>query len=389
MALLPRGAWAFAAALAGCSNGPSDTEGTGSTGAGDPLTHLSPTAPGPLSPGNAGGQDEDPSILVARDGTLYAAWYSNRAGKHPNGRERKEIFLTRSTDGATWSEPMQLTDSPEWSFYPSLAEGDDGSIHVAWMRWYLLPDGCEPDPDLCAGGPSCCTGADKRIAYASSPDGLSWSTADELTDGAGDELPHLVIAADGSRLVYFASGTRGGDAVLRLYAVVHDGDDWGAPVLLDGVSSDVDHDTFPSVVEASPGQYLMAWTRYDLVEGGNLFNATTDTMLASSSDGLAWSAPVVLSDDDQTPAIDVFPYLYPDHARERWSALWMTARVGATEATVVDLPTDGAFPTDLGTLDLPGYTPRVAPTPTPGIYWGAWVAGDAPDQKIEHRFFER
>ena len=60
----------------------------------------------------------------------------------------------------------------------------------------------------------------------------------------------------------------------------------------------------------------------------------------------------------------------------------------------VTVPVDAPDPANLTTLDIPigGYTPRVAPTPTPGIYWAAWaeyVVTTEPTQKIRHRYFAR
>jgi hypothetical protein len=97
----------------------------------------------------------------------------------------------------------------------------------------------------------------------------------------------------------------------------------------------------------------------------------------------------VLSDDGEVRAIHVFPYLYPDHSGAQWSVAWMMAVEGSTGADVVDLAIDGTFSTDLGMLDIPGYTPRIAPTATPGIYWAAWARGEAPLQNVGYRFFEK
>ncbi len=187
----------------------------------EPLKHLQPTSPMMLSPGNATGQDEDPSILVARDGTLFAAWYSNRLGSHPSGRERKELFVVRSTDGVTWNDPpAQATDSSEWSFYPSLAQDGAGGFHLTWMRWHLVPEGCVPAPAPCGGpAPACCAGLDKRVMYNASRDGLGWSEANavELAAGPADELATIVAASDGRLLVYYVSGWRSGDTDKQIY----------------------------------------------------------------------------------------------------------------------------------------------------------------------------
>jgi hypothetical protein len=366
--------------LVSCSD---SNDGPGS--AGDPLTRLKPTAPLPLSPGNETGQDEDPCILIAQDGSLVAAWYSNRLGPNPDGRERKEIFISRSTDGVHWTNPpTQATGSYEWCFYPSLAQDASGDFHLSWMQWHLLPDSCVPDVAVCPGGPNCCTGTDRRILYHRSPDALTWNLgdADTLTPGPADELPALVAASDERLLVYYVSGYRSGDTTRQIFVVVHGPGGWEMPVQASGLSSDLHHDTFPHVVEKSPGEFLMTWTRYDVAEGDNLFNASTKTMLSTSSDGLSWTTPEVVNTSGE-PSIDVFPFLYPDHSGQSWFVLWVT------EAGVVELPVGGTFPDDLVSLDLPGYTPRVAPTATPGIYWAAWAEGTEPVQKIRYRFFTK
>jgi len=66
---------------------------------------------------------------------------------------------------------------------------------------------------------------------------------------------------------------------------------------------------------------------------------------------------------------------------------WSELRVN--EDGVVTMPVDGVFPRDLTTLDLTGYSPRVAPTPTAGIDWAVWVDGADPLQQIKYRFLQR
>jgi hypothetical protein len=211
----------------------------------NPLESLMPTEPATLGPENVDGQDEDPSIVVAHDGTLVASWYSNRAGVHPDGRERKELFVSSSTDGVTWSAPaVQVTDHFEWSFYPSLGQGQDGTFHLAWMRWHLRPADCIVDDVLCPGDARCCTGTDRRIMYNSATDALGWDAGNELelTSGPDDELPSIVAAADGRLLVYFASGYReDADGVKRIYGVVREGSTWGPATLITSVSSELHH----------------------------------------------------------------------------------------------------------------------------------------------------
>ena len=350
-----------------------------------PLERLGPTAPAALAPGNETGQDEDPSILVTRKpDALYAAWYSNRLGVHPDGLARKEILVTRSTDGVSWTAPQAATDSHAWSFYPSLVRQAAGGFHLAWMRWRLLPAGCIYfDAAHCPGDPGCCTGTDRRIFHNVSFDGLSWSeaAAEEISPGPADEMPSLLAASDGRFLAYFVSGYRGGDTQRLLYVTVWAGAGWGAPVPLTGLGSSA-NDAFPHVVERAPGSFLMTWTRYDRAQGENYLHPSAETMISTSADGLSWTPARVVS--GPSPAkIDVLPFLYPDHSGTAWSVLWVN------DDGVVTLPVDGSFPQDLAVLDIPGYSPRLAPTPTAGIDWAVWVGGSDPTQQVRHCFLSR
>jgi hypothetical protein len=162
---------------------------------------------------------------------------------------------------------------------------------------------------------------------------------------------------------------------------VRDGAGWHAPVPLAGIPSS-QNDTFPHVVERAPGSFLMAFTRYDLALGGNPFDPSAETMLSTSSDGIAWTAPVAASGPSPTRT-DVFPWLYSDQAGSAWSVLWVN------EDGVVTLPVGGSFPADLRTLDIPGYSPRLAPTLTPGVDWAVWIQGAEPNQQIRYRFLAR
>lgn len=94
----------------------------------------------------------------------------------PRPCARREILLTRPLDGVEWSAPVAATDSRAWSFLPSLARSPSGVLHLAWMGWHLLPDGCVYfDAQHRPGDPGCRTGRDRRIMHSVSYDGLAGS----------------------------------------------------------------------------------------------------------------------------------------------------------------------------------------------------------------------
>jgi hypothetical protein len=348
---------------------------------GDPLRRLEPTGELTLSPGNLGGQDEDPSPLIAGDGSLYVAWYSNR-----NGPDVREIFLARSSDGRVWTDPpIQVTRSPQFSFYPSMVQDAAGAFHLAW--WRVIP---------ISGG-----GTTNRVLYKSSPDGVSWDLDREITvaDGPGDWLPSLVHDRVGNRLlVYFVSPVRDaagqvdlGERVSRIYVAIDAGAGFGPPQRLVGVNPDDSHNTYPHVVQRQDGRFLMTWTRYDASAPNDVLQVlaepSTQTLFSTSTDGLAWSPPAVMSDP---AAVDVLPHLYPEQDGPTWRVVWQTASASAPTGATVEMVADGVYPDDLVPRpEIVGYSSFVLPTATPDIYWGVWVNGAAGRQKIRYEFFRR
>jgi hypothetical protein len=345
-----------------------------------------------LSPDNLTGQDEDPAVLREQDGAISVAWYSNRNGLGPDGREDKEIFLVRTTDGDTWSAPLQLTSHPtEWSFYPSLAQSQDGAVHLAWWLMTLTPPGCTPSVD--------CTGNSNTLMYATSPDWESWNleAAEAITTGPGDWLPSILYDSVGDRLlVYFAAVARNaqsvvtpGDAVLRIFAVSRDAGGWSEPFSLSGnVNATGTHNTFPYVVQRADGSFVMTWTRYDGSGGSGVLDVlsqpSSQTMLATSSNGATWSDPIALSGE----GLNVFPQLYADHAGV-WLATWLTTAF-SPDGDQVEMVLGGTIPDDLAMrLEIAGYTAKLVASATPGVFFGASVIGSNPNQKIEGAFFRK
>src|SRR6266542_92427 len=73
------------------------------------------------------GDDEDPSVMLARDGRFYVAWSSKR-------QDGVNIYIKSSADGQTWSTEELVTIGPGEDYYPSLAQTRDGTFHIAWFR---------------------------------------------------------------------------------------------------------------------------------------------------------------------------------------------------------------------------------------------------------------
>ena len=68
------------------------------------------TTPVLLSTGSPG-KDEDPSVLLAADGKLYVAWFSDRGGS-------SAIWISSTTDKVNWSTPKRISNNTFGNFYP-------------------------------------------------------------------------------------------------------------------------------------------------------------------------------------------------------------------------------------------------------------------------------
>jgi hypothetical protein len=72
-----------------------------------------------------------PDIALFGDGTAYAAWWQN---DDPFGAdEAAEIFFSRSVDGGeTFSQPLNISNTPEKSWCPRMAVDETGAIYLVW-----------------------------------------------------------------------------------------------------------------------------------------------------------------------------------------------------------------------------------------------------------------
>ena len=116
-----------------------------------------------------------PDIAVDGDGRLYVVWQDNRNGNW-------DIFLSTSSDGTTWSSPVQVTDSEYNEINPAIVVVS-GSPDRAYVTWQ----------DDRAG--------QEDIYVASSTNDFADSTVTQVTSNGDDQLDPD-IAVDGTDTVY-------------------------------------------------------------------------------------------------------------------------------------------------------------------------------------------
>jgi len=352
---------ATALALAACIACGKD--GTGN----DDDARFAPATAAILSTGNPG-KDEDPSVLRARDGSLFIAWFAERDGN-------SDIYVSRTAQRENWSAPARVTTDPGGDFYPTLLQDDAGTFHLTWFRWVAFFRG--------------------HIWHNSSTDGITWNPASEsrvtTVNAVDDWVPTPVFAANGDLLVYFVSDLR--DPVNRtneIYVARKRAGTaaWDPAVPVTAINSPTEHDHLPFAARIADRIHLV-WVRHDTSNATPWLNPASALFHASSGDGLAWSAPAPIT-HDVGRVVNLFPGFYARHDGN-WSLIWLSTRLGNPRVFELPVANLDRFPLGLSENDAlpPGYSLRIVATPTPGVYLAAWTQGPDGAQDVHYRFFRR
>jgi hypothetical protein len=325
-----------------------------------------PTSAALLSTGSPG-KDEDPSLLRARDGTLYLAWFSDRTASG-------DIYVTHTQHGAEWTTPVRVTTSTGGDFSPSLLQDSQGAFHLAWFRWTAPFRG--------------------HIWYNRSSDGVTWDPANEVQVTTGldfdDWVPTLVEAADGSLLIYFASAKRTmGGTVTDLYVVrkAPGQSSWSAPTPF-ALNGAAEHDHLPFATRVG-SSVALTWVRHDTSQALPWLNTKSDVYYATSTNGLAFSAATRVTSESGR-VVNLFPGIYATESGGS-SLNWLSTRSGSPELFEQQVTQLGQYPNGVDRVAAvgAGYSHRIVWTGSPGVYLAVWVSGSDPTQEISYRFFER
>lgn len=82
----------------------------------------------PVNVSNTPGVSKEPDMVVEKSGAIDVVWCDSTADeKYP------DIFFARSTDsGKSWTQPVDIASTPGRSTDPCIAVGPDNTLHVAW-----------------------------------------------------------------------------------------------------------------------------------------------------------------------------------------------------------------------------------------------------------------
>ncbi len=176
-----------------------------------------------------------PAIATSKDGTVHIVFQGKSTNEKASG-----VFYTRSTDaGKTFSEPVDISNTPTESSEPQITIGGDNAVHVVWVD--ALPAPAGPD-----------------IYYTVSTDeGKSWSKREDLsnTPGGISSNPCIAVGAD-SRIHVAWADTSSGDEQPDIFFVQKTASGWSKPADL---SQDTGHSTHPRAACGVGGKAIITW----------------------------------------------------------------------------------------------------------------------------------
>jgi len=163
---------------------------------------------------------------------------------------------------------------------------------------------------------------------------------------------------------------------------------WTAAMPAAGLNSASEHDHLPFA--ARVGQEIaLAWVRHDDSQALPWLNAKSDVWLARSADGLSWSSPVRVTKAAGS-VVNLFPGLFLDEDGATF-VNWLSTRQAEPRPFQLPLAQAGRYPEGVSRIEGPGsgYSHRLTPTITPGVWIAVWVSGSEGSQDVHYRFFER
>lgn len=277
---------------------------------------------------------EDPTIAVDSSCTIYVAWSDMRNGDW-------DIFLSKSTDGETWTHPDTRVDTDAGSgaqTEPAMALGPSGEVYVVWTDRrnddsdvYLgrSTDGGETwtDPDVrintdTGDGPQ--SGADIEvdsagtiyvvwedgragdwdIRFARSTDGGgSWTDPNVQinAEGASTDQRSPTIALDPAGALHVAwVDEREGDTDIYFASSGDGGDTWTDPNVRVNSDTGTSSQEYPRIAVNPTGNVSLTWLDYR--------NGGSDVFFAMSTDGgHTWSHPNTRINTDPDPSQQLYP----------------------------------------------------------------------------------
>lgn len=293
-------------------------------------------------------ENEDPSVILARDGRFYVVWSSKRSGQ-------VDLYISSSADGRTWSEERRIHDVPAEDYNPSLMQSRDGRFHLVWCQLQRKEGRTD-------------------VWYTTSKDGRIWDKPKSITNRGIDWAPTIYEDNKGVLRILWSS-RRSGSRDIWMTRSLDGGKTWLSP---DQVTRSSEEDDFPYALQAPNGEHYLVWTRYR--RGSAMLelhkDRSSDVVLATSRDAVVWSAPVVSSfADPDNKFVDILPALFYDPEKGQVFVTWTSGRTsvrGDILARSITSPSSQVF--QLTQSEASDYSSRIVATRQPGEYLMVWVS---------------
>jgi len=293
-------------------------------------------------------ENEDPSIVLARDGRFYVMWSAKQ-------RDRVDLFISSSADGRTWSEARRIFDIPAEDYYPALMQSRDGIFHLVWCQLQRKEGRTD-------------------VWYTRSRDGRRWDKPRSITNRGIDWAPTIYEDYKGVMRILWSS-RRSLSRDIWMTRSLDSGKSWLSP---DQVTRGLEEDDFPYALQGTNGEHYLVWTRYR--RGSAMLelhkDRSSDVVLATSRDAVAWSPPVVASfGDPDNKYVDILPTLFQDQNSGQVFVSWTSARTGVRGdilARSITSPSSRVY--QLTRWEGSDYSSQIAPTGQPGEFLMVWVS---------------
>ena len=185
---------------------------------------------------------DPPTVVAGPEGKMYVGW----TAKYPGGERGTILYLSTSSDGRTFDEPVRVNDDAEPASHGmhSMAIGPDGKIYFAWLDERYLKGkpaaAATPTPHGGHGNPNANSGPhpeeaevepNAELYFASSADGISFGPNRRL---AGDVCPccktSTVVSDKGRVAIGYRKVFNSDFRHIAVTSLNDSGDAWSQPV---------------------------------------------------------------------------------------------------------------------------------------------------------------
>lgn len=232
--------------------------------------------------------------VVAYD-ALHASWLIGALGRGDAGDV--ELWVSRSHDGLTWSRPVVAAADPGENYDKEWVTCDNGAASPYRGRCYLVY--VEFD-------------AQQLGVRRSLDGGRTWSAAVTVAPGSGRLVftgPFPVVRPDGTLVIPFSLFPQDGPERVAVTVSRDGGSSFGVPstVAIVDFADDADFraEVMPSAAVDAAGRIYAVWSDSALREDGD----ANDVLLATSADGVTWSAPARVPLRRTASGVDVSYFL--------------------------------------------------------------------------------